>query len=193
LPALSVPATAAADKFAETLEISVGVQGGWITADTEVEIVTGPAEAAHTRLIGEGAMWQLPARGGFTLDGLRFGLGAGPWWTQHLRLRGYPEPVLDGIHGGAAFEAYVGYAFGAPDEVRPFIEARPWLAMGRIDVAPGDAELRALVYGLDAHAGVRIPIGVWAFVEAGATAGIIGPNRAAARLSLGIPIPMAHL
>lgn len=190
---------ARADKFDETLDVSLHARTSWFRAK-DVGLSPAPAydapllEAANPRLVGTGRGYATSVRGNLSLDGFRFGLGTGFITSTGLRLEA-SEPLEPGRVWGVPFEAFFGYAFGAGRDVRPFVEIRGTLTALQIGLSNGDygAPFNAYLPGLATRGGVLVPLSEYFFLDAGVGVGLLGPERFTLDVGLGLPIPLANL
>jgi hypothetical protein len=145
---------------------------------------------------------------GFTLDGVRFGLGMGIVTATKLRFTHLPLPegmtAEPGPLWGVPFEGYLGYTIGDPDEVRGIVELRGALTILQTRVSVhdatlgslGDTPLNAYLASLELRAGVRVPLENWLYLETGI--GIsppvsdVFPERGSLFVALGLPVPTVN-
>ena len=144
-------------------------------------------------------------RANLSLDGVRFGVGAGWTGARGLRLEHERLPhgtgLVDGRVWGLPLEAFVGYAFRKADQIRPYLEARATLTvvMARAQLhhpelgGLGRVRMHAPVVEVVGRAGVLVPLGEVFFVDASVGRTMVGPGAWVASLGLGIPIPTANL
>ncbi len=200
-----VATPARADKFDETLDVSLHARTSWFRAD-DVGLSPAPAydaptlEAADPRLTGTGRGYATSLRGNLSIDGFRFGLGTGFITSTGLSLEAgesleASEPLDPGRVWGVPFEAFAGYAFGSGRDVRPFLEVRGTLTALQVSLSNGEygAPFNAYLPGLATRGGVLVPLSQYFFLDAGVGIGILGPERFTLDVGLGLPIPLANL
>lgn len=197
--AILTTSEAEADKFDETLDVSLHTRTSWFRAG-DIGLSPAPAydapvlEAADPRLVGTGRGYAASLRANLSIDGFRFGLGTGFITSTGLELEA-SEPLDPGRVWGVPLEAFVGYAFGTGRQVRPFIEMRGTLTALQVGLSNGDygAPFNAYLPGLATRGGVLIPLSEYFFLDAGVGVGILGPERFTLDVGLGLPIPLANL
>jgi hypothetical protein len=189
-----------ADKFDETLDLSLQLRSSWYEAD-DLRLKPSPAydarliEATTPTLTGVGRSYGGSLRAGFSIDGFRFGIGVGAMSVAGLRLESSSEALSAGRLWALPLEAYAGYAFGSGLEVRPFLEARGTLDLVGADLSVPEygAPFHVFVPGVALRGGLRVPLGEYFFADAGLGAGVVGPERVTLDVALGIPIPLDNL
>jgi len=199
---LATAEDARADKFDETLDISLHYRASWFEAK-DLGLSPSPGydqpdlEAGAPRLTGVGRGHAAVVRANLSIDGFRFGLGTGLMTVDGLELASDAGGVTAGRLWGAPAEAFLGYAFGRGREVRPFLEARGTLDVMQLGLSTsrGDvsAPFNAYAPGLGLRAGVLVPLNEYFFVDTGLGLGIVGPQRVSIDVGLGLPIPLANL
>jgi hypothetical protein len=191
---------ARADKFDDTLDLSLHARGTWFEAD-QLELVPAPGyrfaaiEAANPRLDGVGKSFALGVRGNLSLDGFRFGLGVGVSAVQGMAFEADDGALVPGRLWGAPAEAFIGYAFGDVREVRPYLEARGTLTILQLTLDDGEISVPFNAYapGVATRGGVLVWINEYFFFDLGVNVGIVGPERFAIDTGLGLPIPLSNL
>ena len=139
-------------------------------------------------------------RGAISLDGVRFGAGAGLSAPSGLRVEDRGEAREGRLTFGRAFgtpvEVFVGYAHGFVENVRPFVELRGSAALLHVAVGAGDSPGQSQTIvgaSFGARGGVVLFLNHYLFAEAGLGVGFVGADRFSASASLGLPIPLSHL
>lgn len=154
---------------------------------------------AGARLRGDVAETGFSLRGGGTIDGVRFGLGAGLSAPSGLRVEqplGGAGAVRPGRAFGTPIEAFVGYAYGSPRGVRPFVELRAsaaWLHVPARGEAPARSTPSAFGASIGARAGALVWINQYFFADVGVGLGFVGAERFMGSVGLGVPIPFSNL
>jgi hypothetical protein len=192
-------AEARADKFDETLDVSLHGRASWFEADA-LGLSPAPAydapllEKAAPRLTGTGRGYATVLRANLSIEGFRFGLGMGVMTVAGLTFEA-DEPLETGHLWGVPFEAFAGYAFGSGRDVRPYLELRGTLTALQLGLSTEDygAPFNAYAPGLAARGGVLIPLSEYLFLDAGLGAGMVGPERFTLDVGLGLPIPLSNL
>lgn len=203
-------ADARADKFDKTLDLSLHIRGGTFGAagmGLRSRRGTGPSAVtdAHPRLVGQGRSVTSLMRVNLSLNGFRFGIGAGYRNLAGLRLDRDRLPsgyyIDHGRVGGLPFEGFVGYALGDVEPVRPYVELRTTatvvVAQARLmqqDVGDlGKFWLHATAFDVVGRAGVLVPLGEFFFLDAGMGWTFHGSGGWVGSVGIGIPIPTANL
>lgn len=196
------PSRARADKFDETLDLSVH---GRLTTPSDDAIALrhtshGPRDVGHIRATREGATMSPMLRGGFTLHGFRFGVGVGfeGYRKMHVRYRSDVDRRMDrGVAWGLPFEAFAGYVVRSGRVVRPYVEARGAVTLVHVRTEDRRASevmwSRATSFALAGQAGVVIHPNDHVFFDLGIGRVALGPGRWTASVGVGIPIPLANL
>lgn len=202
-------AQAHAGKFDRTLDFSVHGRGGTIELSDQRLHVGKDAPAlvgrSHPRLTGQGRTWSTGLRGNLSIEGVRFGLGAGFMGAEDLRLEhdrlAGGRSFTRGRVWGLPFEGFVGYAFRSGEKVRPYLEAQAVVTvlMAQAELRDpqlgslGRARMHASVLEVVGRVGVLIPMGEYFFLDAAVGRTMLGPGQWVASVGLGIPIPTANL
>lgn len=191
---LAVPSPARADKFDETLDVSIHgrgtLTGGRAASLRGVDVPEGFRDA---RFVGRGIAIAPVLRANLSLDGWRFGvgIGVGGYRATQLRYRSRDASLTSARAWNVPAEAFFGYAFRTGERVRPFIEARGTATF--IGARANDVRLRGHALGMAARVGVLVQLNEYFFVDAGIGRAFVGPDTWTACVGLGIPIPLANL